>query len=49
VRTSPLDQLPVVERQIVAGPTGLVTLTSARPGASARVGDGEPVPVPWAR
>lgn len=38
-----------VERQVTAGPSGAVTLVASLPGATARVGDGDPVPVPWAR
>jgi quercetin dioxygenase-like cupin family protein len=38
-----------VERQLIAGPDGAVTLVASLPGSTARVGDGEPVPVPWAR
>ena len=37
-----------VERQLFAGPAGAVTLWACRPGPTARVGDGAPVPVPWA-
>lgn len=37
------------ERQLVAGSSGVTTLTAARPGSTARVGDAEPVPIPWAR
>lgn len=29
------------------GPGPVVTITSALPGSRARVGDGDPVPVPW--
>ena len=36
------------ERRLTAGPDGLVTVTASLPGASARVGAGDPVPVPWA-
>lgn len=35
------------ERQLVAGGAGAVTLSAAVPGGIARVGDGEPVVVPW--
>lgn len=38
-----------VDRQVTAGPDGAVALVSSTPGATARVGDGDPVPVPWAR
>jgi quercetin dioxygenase-like cupin family protein len=31
------------------GSTVLVSVTAAPPGATARVGEAEPVPVPWAR
>jgi quercetin dioxygenase-like cupin family protein len=37
------------QRRLTAGTTGLVTLTASTPGARARVGDAEPVPLPWAR
>ncbi len=37
------------ERRLVAGGSGVVTLTTSAPGATARVGDAEPVAVPWAR
>ena len=37
------------ERRLAAGTQDLVTVTASPPGASARVGDGDPVPVPWAR
>ena len=38
-----------VERVLRNGGDGpLVTLTAGRPGATARVGDAEPVSVPWA-
>jgi quercetin dioxygenase-like cupin family protein len=37
------------QRQLTAGANGLVTLTASTPGARARVGEGDPVPVPWAR
>lgn len=37
-------------RRLGSGDGGpLVTLTAAQPGSTARVGDSEPVPVPWAR
>jgi quercetin dioxygenase-like cupin family protein len=36
------------ERRLTAGPDGLVTVTASLPGATARVGAGDPVPVPWA-
>ncbi|WP_148616446.1 cupin domain-containing protein [Nocardioides rubriscoriae] len=36
------------ERQLVAGPQGVVTLTAAQPGSTARAGDADPVRVPWA-
>lgn len=35
------------ERQLVAGGAGAVTLSAALPGGVARVGDGDPVTVPW--
>ncbi|MFC5176245.1 hypothetical protein [Nocardioides taihuensis] len=35
-------------RQLTAGPSGVTTLTAARPGSTARAGDADPVPVPWA-
>jgi quercetin dioxygenase-like cupin family protein len=35
-------------RQLTAGPSGVITLTAARPGSTARAGDADPVPVPWA-
>ena len=38
-----------VARQVTAGPDGAVALVASTPGATARVGDGDPVPVPWAR
>lgn len=38
-----------VGRRITAGPDGAVSLWASLPGATARVGDGDPVPVPWAR
>ncbi|HEU4568916.1 MAG TPA: cupin domain-containing protein [Marmoricola sp.] len=38
-----------VQRRLTAGSEGAVTLWASRPGATARVGDGDPVPVPWAR
>ncbi|MGI9112934.1 MAG: cupin domain-containing protein [Gaiellaceae bacterium] len=38
-----------VERQLsTAGEHGVVTLTSAEPGATARVGNSAPKPIPWA-
>jgi quercetin dioxygenase-like cupin family protein len=37
------------EWQLVAGDAGAVTLSAALPGGVARVGDGEPVVVPWSR
>jgi quercetin dioxygenase-like cupin family protein len=37
------------QRRLTAGEDGVVTLTASTPGASARVGDGDPVPVPWTR
>ena len=37
-----------LERQVVAGREGAVTLSAAVPGGIARVGEGEPVVVPWA-
>ena len=37
------------QRRLTAGATGLVTLTASTPGARARVGDADPVVVPWAR
>ena len=36
------------ERRLTAGPEGLVTVTASLPGGTARVGAGDPVPVPWA-
>jgi ethanolamine utilization protein EutQ (cupin superfamily) len=36
------------ERQLTAGPSGVVTLTAAQPGSTARAGAGDPVRVPWA-
>lgn len=36
-------------RQLVAADSGAVTLSSARPGGVATVGEGEPVSVPWSR
>ncbi|MFC8503970.1 cupin domain-containing protein, partial [Pedococcus sp. NPDC057267] len=36
-----------VDRQVTAGPDGAVALVASTPGATARVGDGDPVPVPW--
>lgn len=36
------------ERQLTAGPSGVITLTAARPGSTARAGDADPVRVPWA-
>ncbi len=38
-----------VPRRLTAGEDALVTLTASTPAASARVGDGDPVPVPWTR
>lgn len=38
-----------VQRRLTAGEDGLVTLTASTPAATARVGDGDPVPVPWTR
>lgn len=36
------------QRQLgTAGEQRVVTLTSARPGATARVGDSAPTPIPW--
>ncbi len=38
-----------VERQLSAlAEHGVVTLTAAEPGATARVGDSAPTPIPWA-
>lgn len=37
-----------LERQLVAGQAGVVTVSSALPGGVAQVADGEPVVVPWA-
>ena len=37
------------ERQLVAAGDGAVLLCASVPGGVARVGDGEPVEVPWAR
>jgi quercetin dioxygenase-like cupin family protein len=36
------------ERRLTAGPDGVVTVTASLPGATARIGAGDPVPVPWA-
>jgi quercetin dioxygenase-like cupin family protein/DNA-binding MarR family transcriptional regulator len=36
------------ERRQTAGPDGRVTVTASLPGSTARVGAGDPVPVPWA-
>ena len=36
-------------RQVTAGPDGAVAIVASTPGATAQVGDGDPVPVPWAR
>ena len=36
------------QRQLTSGPSGVITLTAARPGSTARAGDADPVPVPWA-
>lgn len=38
-----------VTRQVTAGPDGAVAVVASTPGATARAGDGDPVPVPWAR
>jgi quercetin dioxygenase-like cupin family protein len=38
-----------VERTLTAGEAGLVTLTASAPGATARAGAADPVPVPWTR
>ena len=38
-----------VERRLAAGAGDLVTVTASQPGATARVGAGDPVAVPWAR
>jgi quercetin dioxygenase-like cupin family protein len=49
---SPGDALVLtagVPRRLTAGADGAVTLWASRPGPTARVGDGDPVPVPWAR
>jgi quercetin dioxygenase-like cupin family protein len=37
------------QRRLTAGDDGVVTLTASTPEASARVGDSDPVPVPWTR
>ena len=37
------------ERQLVAAGAGAVLLCASVPGGVARVGDGDPVEVPWAR
>jgi quercetin dioxygenase-like cupin family protein len=37
------------ERRLSAGAEELVTVTASLPGASARMGDRAPVPVPWTR
>ncbi len=37
------------QRRLTAGKAGLVTLTASAPGATARAGDADPTPVPWAR
>ena len=37
-----------VRRQVHAGPAGAIAVVASLPGSTARVGDGEPVPVPWA-
>ena len=36
-------------RRLTAGPDGATAVVSSVPGATAHVGDGDPVPVPWAR
>ena len=36
-------------RRLAAGDSELVTVTASAPGATALVGDADPVPVPWAR
>jgi quercetin dioxygenase-like cupin family protein len=38
-----------VERRLAAGTGDLVTVTASHPGATARVGAGGAVAVPWAR
>jgi len=38
-----------VERRLGAGAGVLITVTASQPGASARVGAGDPVAVAWAR
>ncbi len=38
-----------VARRLVAGSSGVVTLTTSMPGATATAGDADPVPVPWTR
>ncbi|MBI1378357.1 MAG: cupin [Frankiales bacterium] len=37
-----------IPRRVTAGPDGAVVVVASRPGATARVGDGDPVVVPWA-
>jgi quercetin dioxygenase-like cupin family protein len=50
VRTGDSVLLPAgSQRRLTAGDAGLVTVTASAPGATARVGDADPVPVPWAR
>ena len=36
-------------RRLTAGAEGAVALVASLAGATARMGDGDPVPVPWAR
>ena len=38
-----------VERRLAADTVDLITVTASQPGATARVGAGDPVAVPWAR
>ena len=41
-------KLPAGAGRVISAPAGAAaTLTVGRPGARARVGDGDPVPVPW--
>jgi quercetin dioxygenase-like cupin family protein len=51
-RLGPTDALVVpagVARQVTAGPQGAVGIVASLPGATARVGEADPVPVPWGR
>ena len=38
-----------VARQVTAGPQGAIGIVASLPGATARVGEADPVPVPWGR